>query len=237
MRDRRRTGLRGARSLRHLLLVGCASISLISLRAEAAGTLPSGGHFMAGTGGIATSGVKTTVTQSSQRGIVDWNSFSIGKGNTVQFDNGSGATLNKVTGGSLSTIAGRLTATGSVYLINPNGVVVGPGGKVMTGGTFALIGVIFARTGGGCAGRFATETIEKPIICVETSGMISVICAPIGATCAMIVVTYGMTAATPDATTEGKFSSVPGGGPRERRLASPAAAFRNCEPGAATDER
>jgi hypothetical protein len=38
-----------------------------------------------------------------------------------------------------------------------------------------------------------------------------VICAPIGATCAMIVVTYGMTAATPDATTEGKFSSVPGG--------------------------
>jgi len=82
---------------------------------------------------------------------------------------------------------------------------------VMTGGTFALIGVIFARTGGSCAGRFATETIEKPIICVETSGMISVICAPIGATCAMIVVTYGMTAATPDAITEGKFSSVPGG--------------------------
>jgi len=122
--------------VRRLLLLGCAGISLVSLRAEAAGTLPSGGHFVGGTGGIATAGGTTTVTQSSQRGIVNWNSFSIGKGNKVQFDNGSGATLNRVTGGSLSTIAGRLTATGSVYLINPNGVVVGAGGKVVTGGSF-----------------------------------------------------------------------------------------------------
>jgi hypothetical protein len=81
----------------------------------------------------------------------------------------------------------------------------------MTGGTFALTGVIFATTGGSCAGRFATETIEKPIIFVEICGMISEICAPIGATCAVIVGTSGMTVATFDATTEAKFPGVPGG--------------------------
>jgi len=122
--------------LRYALLLGCAGVALVSARAQAAGTLPSGGHFVAGTGGIAASGATTTITQSSKRGIIDWKSFSIGKGDKVQFNNGSGATLNRVTGGSLSTIAGRLNATGSVYLINQNGVVVAPGGKVVTGGSF-----------------------------------------------------------------------------------------------------
>ncbi len=40
----------------------------------------------------------------------------------VMFQNGSGATLNRVTGGSLSAIL--LSATGDVYLINPQGIVV-----------------------------------------------------------------------------------------------------------------
>ena len=136
MRDRRGTEMRRPQGVRYALLLGCAGVALVSARSEAAGTLPSGGHFVAGTGGIAATGGTTTVTQSANRGIINWKSFSIGKGNTVQFNNGSGATLNRVTGGSLSTIAGQLKATGSVYLINQNGVVVAPGGKVVTGGSF-----------------------------------------------------------------------------------------------------
>ena len=54
----------------------------------------------------------------------------------MQFNNGTGATLNRVTGGNLSQIQGQLSATGSVYLINPAGVVVGPNGRVATGGSF-----------------------------------------------------------------------------------------------------
>ena len=77
-----------------------------------------------------------TVSQSSSKAIVDWSSFSIGQGGTVQFDNGSGATLNRVTGTSVSSIDGLLSATGSVYLINPNGVIVGKTGVVNTGGSF-----------------------------------------------------------------------------------------------------
>ena len=77
-----------------------------------------------------------TVNQTSNAGVVNWNSFSIGAGNGAHFDNGSGATLNRVTGNIQSRIDGALTATGSLYLINPAGVVVGTGGMIATGGSF-----------------------------------------------------------------------------------------------------
>jgi large exoprotein involved in heme utilization and adhesion len=81
--------------------------------------LPQGGHFVAGTGSIGTQGITETITQTSQRGIIDFNSFSIGKSGTVKINNGMGATLDRVTGGNLSQIMGTLSATGSVYLVNP----------------------------------------------------------------------------------------------------------------------
>ncbi|MGF6853358.1 filamentous hemagglutinin N-terminal domain-containing protein [Paraburkholderia sp. CI3] len=105
--------------------------------AFAAGSLPQGGRYVAGTGTIAGAGNSLVITQpGSTRGVIDWNSFSIGKTNSVTFDNGSGATLNRVTGGSPSAIVGRLGATGSVYVINPQGIVVGPSGVITTGGRF-----------------------------------------------------------------------------------------------------
>lgn len=102
----------------------------------AAGTLPGGGHFVAGDGSIAVNGSTLTVNQSSSRGVVNWDNFSIGNNNRVDFANGNGATLNRVTGGSPSTILGALTASGSVYLINPQGIIVGPKGTITTNGRF-----------------------------------------------------------------------------------------------------
>jgi filamentous hemagglutinin family protein len=105
--------------------------------AFAAGILPQGGQFVAGTGTITQQGSALRITQpGSTRGIVDWTSFSIGSGNSVRFDNGTGATLNRVTGGSASAILGQLSATGSLYLINPQGIVIGQTGIVTTGGRF-----------------------------------------------------------------------------------------------------
>ena len=74
--------------------------------------------------------------QSGAYGIVDWGSFSIADGFGVQFQNGSGATLNRVTGSDLSQVFGTLDATGSVYLINQNGIVFAESGVVNTGGSF-----------------------------------------------------------------------------------------------------
>lgn len=104
--------------------------------ARAAGALPAGGHFVGGAGSIGGSGATLTINQTSGRGVVDWDSFSIGGNNHVVFANGGGATLNRVTGGSSSAILGTLTASGSVYLINPQGVLVGPKGVISTRGRF-----------------------------------------------------------------------------------------------------
>lgn len=120
------------------LVIGL-SLAGISLHhaAYAAGVLPHGGHYVAGAGTIAGRGDALLVTQrGSTRGVIDWTGFSIGRNNTVTFDNGSGATLNRVTGGSPSEILGRLKASGSLYVINPQGVLVGPSGVVTTGGRF-----------------------------------------------------------------------------------------------------
>ena len=97
--------------------------------------LPSGGHFVAGSGSISSGGSVTTINQSSLRGIIDWNSFSIGPNELVKFNN-SGATLNRVTGGAMSSILGSLTATGTIYLLNPEGILIGPSGVIRTGGDF-----------------------------------------------------------------------------------------------------
>ncbi len=122
---------------RQRLLVSSALV-IASLASHAmAATLPTGGTVVAGTGGISQTNPSTlTVTQSSATAIINWNSFSIGQGSAVQFNNGSGATLNRVTGASISQINGLLSATGSVYVVNPNGVIIGKTGVVNTGGTF-----------------------------------------------------------------------------------------------------
>jgi len=121
-----------------LLCTLLASTALLSVsQAMASPALPTHGTVVSGQAAISTrsSGV-LTVSQSSQSAIINWNSFSIGQGGTVQINNGSGATLNRVTGGSISSIDGLLSATGSVYLINPNGVIISKTGVVNTGGSF-----------------------------------------------------------------------------------------------------
>ncbi|SFQ58017.1 filamentous hemagglutinin family N-terminal domain-containing protein [Nitratireductor indicus] len=122
-----------ARSFIASLLLTSALVPAAALAGDA---LPGGGTFTAGSGTISSDGTRMEVRQSSGAGIVDWNGFSIGSDNQVHFENGSGATLNRVTGNVSSQIDGALTATGSVFLINPAGVVVGSGGMVATGGSF-----------------------------------------------------------------------------------------------------
>lgn len=111
----------------------CGFISVAHAHAQ---ILPSGGRFVAGSGTPQQNGRSLSIVQSTPRGIIEWNSFSIGKGAHVTFDNGNGATLNRVTGSDPSSIMGTLSATGSLYLINPQGIVIGSSGVVSTGGRF-----------------------------------------------------------------------------------------------------
>ena len=105
--------------------------------AQSGPALPSGGTVVGGQAQIlAPAAGQLLIDQQTARAVIDWRSFSIGEGGRVHFQNGSGATLNRVLGGDPSRIAGLLSATGSVWLVNPAGVLVSPTGEVTTGGSF-----------------------------------------------------------------------------------------------------
>lgn len=100
---------------------------------------PQGGNVVAGSASIAAAGSKLTVTQTSNRAVINWNSFSITSGEKTKFilPSSTAAVLNRVTGTELSALMGNLWSNGQVYLLNPNGVVIGPNGRVNTAGFIA----------------------------------------------------------------------------------------------------
>ncbi|KSB88761.1 hypothetical protein AS593_04965 [Caulobacter vibrioides] len=126
-----------------LRLIATTSLTLtlaaMASQAVAQDALPTGGSVVAGSATIGgQSGGAQTITQTSQKAVIDWTSFNVGQGNSLTFvtPNADGATLNRVTGTTGSTIAGQITANGSVYLINPNGIQITQSGVVNAGRGF-----------------------------------------------------------------------------------------------------
>lgn len=77
--------------------------------------------------------------QASNGAIINWNKFSIGAGEVTRFvqPSSSSAVLNRVVGKAASQLDGSLQANGRVFLINPNGIVIGAGGRIDTNGFIA----------------------------------------------------------------------------------------------------
>ncbi|HYB09792.1 MAG TPA: filamentous hemagglutinin N-terminal domain-containing protein, partial [Alphaproteobacteria bacterium] len=100
---------------------------------------PKGGMVVAGSASIATVGNTTNIVTSTNRTIIDWQEFSLNTNeisNFVQNGNRS-AVLNRVTGQDPSVLLGALSSNGQVYLINPNGVLIGGGARIDTAGFVA----------------------------------------------------------------------------------------------------
>ncbi|WP_073957194.1 S-layer family protein [Thalassospira sp. TSL5-1] len=108
--------------------------------AQAQSALPQGGTVVGGNVTIGQSSPDTmNVVQGSNSAIVNWQSFNVGSGNTVNFQQPSASSviLNRVVGNDPSAIFGTITANGTVMLVNPNGVVFGPGSRVDVGSLVA----------------------------------------------------------------------------------------------------
>ncbi len=110
---------------------------LIAERTAFAG--PVGGSVVDGAAGISQSGNVTNVNQSSNRAIINWQGFSIGAGEVVNFNQPgrSSVTLNRVIGNETSVISGALNANGQVFIVNSAGVLFGKGAQVNVGGLVA----------------------------------------------------------------------------------------------------
>ncbi|MBP6600630.1 MAG: filamentous hemagglutinin N-terminal domain-containing protein, partial [Verrucomicrobiales bacterium] len=94
---------------------------------------PMGGSVIHGDVNIgAGGGGNLQIQQNSANAIINWESFSIQAGELTQFlqPGSNAAVLNRVTGGDPTAILGALKGNGNVFLINPNGILVGAGGTI-----------------------------------------------------------------------------------------------------------
>ncbi|NJM31571.1 MAG: filamentous hemagglutinin N-terminal domain-containing protein [Limnobacter sp.] len=89
-------------------------------------------------------GKSLTVTQERQGVLVDWNKLGVGASEVLNFVAKNPAanvsqwfTVNRVTGGQESTILGTVNAPWRIFLINPNGIVFGPGSSMNVGALVA----------------------------------------------------------------------------------------------------
>jgi filamentous hemagglutinin family protein len=127
------------------VVIALASTSFFANAADpiAANALPTGGQVVAGNVAISQTQNATSATmninQTSQRAIVNWDSFNVGKNATVNFNqpNASAVILNRVTSASPSMINGAVNANGQVVLVNPNGVTFGRGADINAAGVVA----------------------------------------------------------------------------------------------------
>ncbi|HHV7525896.1 TPA: filamentous hemagglutinin N-terminal domain-containing protein, partial [Burkholderia orbicola] len=121
---------------------------LLALFSRVALVVASGNALAVGTGqvvqGAATiqggnGAPTTTINQTSDRAVINWNNFNIGKQDSVTFNQpgATSATLNQVTSPDPTQILGSLKANGRIFIVNPNGVVFGQGASVDVGGLVA----------------------------------------------------------------------------------------------------
>ena len=95
--------------------------------------LPQGGQVVAGTGSIGAPGGDQMNITGSGNVAIDWNSFNVAQGESVKFS-GMQAVLNYVTGNTKSEIFGNISGSGvHVFLVNPNGILLGATASVNVG--------------------------------------------------------------------------------------------------------
>ena len=100
---------------------------------------PSDGVVTSGSAHIVQNGSVTNINQSSSKASINWRTFSIASGETVNFNqpNVNSITLNRIIGNEKSIINGALNANGQVWLLNSNGVLFGKNARVNTAGILA----------------------------------------------------------------------------------------------------
>ena len=111
---------------------------LLFFSADAAVAFPTGPQVINGQVGFSPQGSTLTIT-NSPGSIINWQAFSIGAGEAVRFVQQSSASsvLNRVVGQDASLIMGLLQSNGMVFLINPNGIFIGPGARIDVNGFIA----------------------------------------------------------------------------------------------------
>ena len=100
---------------------------------------PGSGAFTVTEDLAAPSGPTTTIDTSTTNIAIDWNSFNIASGETVNFNFNStpGIAFNRVINGNPTEILGALNSNGQVFLSNPSGILFGSTAQINVAGLLA----------------------------------------------------------------------------------------------------
>ena len=119
------------KKMRRSSLAALIALALTSsaLAMPTGGVVQSGDVNIGGSTDFSTVADNATITAGTDS-TINWNTFNIASGETLNFDIANNKTLvNQVTGDQLSAILGTMNQTGTgkgnVVLINPNGIYVG----------------------------------------------------------------------------------------------------------------
>lgn len=129
---------------------GVSAAALAWALATSAHALPGTPTIFDSSGGI---GVAATfapgpgtlvIDQNHERVVIDWTSFDIANGETVSFvqDQANWIAFNRVDANTFTTIDGSITATGSVWIFSPAGMLIGANADINVGSFFAGLGVL-----------------------------------------------------------------------------------------------
>ncbi|KWF30679.1 hypothetical protein WL88_23570 [Burkholderia diffusa] len=92
-----------------------------------------------GNGSVVTNGAVTTVNQKTDKMVVHWGDMNVAAHETLNFAQPSkaAAVLNRVIGADPTQILGALNASGRVFIVNPNGILIGNQAKINVGSLVA----------------------------------------------------------------------------------------------------
>ena len=99
-------------------------------------TLPTGGNIVSGNITISTPEVgKMDVNQTSNQGIINWDTFNVGSSAAVHFNQPGikSSVLNNVLSGT-SIINGSIFSNGRLIFVNPTGILTGPTSAIRSEG-------------------------------------------------------------------------------------------------------
>ncbi|CAN5618016.1 hypothetical protein BH11PSE7_BH11PSE7_19040 [soil metagenome] len=157
----------GRRRLRPALLALSIAAAFTSLPIASQNILPVHRADVAGTSArvVSAAGTQLTVTTTNGAGTnhsaINWQSFSIGAGNTTQFvqPSATSTSINRVVTNTPSQIYGTLSSNGKLVLVNQSGITVGAGAVVDTAGfTASVLGMSDADAVAGRM-RFSADSL------------------------------------------------------------------------------
>lgn len=129
MRSKRRKAIQWAVAL---------GMSLSAFMGGGVEAFPEEGKVRSGAASISKEGNTLLIDQHTRRVALDWTSFNIAKGETVKFNQQKNdIAVNRILSNSASAIYGSLQADGTVFLINPHGILFGQGAQIDVGSLVA----------------------------------------------------------------------------------------------------